>query len=103
MTDFANGDMRRGRLTWTVPVMRSSIFGIPGGTVNSAARATPARTFSHGVTGFRPHRHGAEPQWSEGPLDPSELFLGVVPAGDDFSGLLINVLLGPFVAVIGFF
>ena len=70
--------------------------------VNSAARATLARTFSHGVTGFQPRRHGAEPQWSEGLSGPSELFLGVVPAGNDLFGLLVNVLFRPFGAVIGF-
>lgn len=43
--------------------------------VNFAHAATPARTFSHGVTGFQPHRHGAEPQWSEGLLHPSDLLI----------------------------
>ena len=31
--------------------------------VNSVPRATPARTFSHGVTGFQPHRHGGQPRF----------------------------------------
>ena len=49
--------------------------------VNFAHAATPARTFSHGVTGFQPHRHGAEPQWSEGLSGPSELFFRCCSSG----------------------
>ena len=49
--------------------------------VNSGMRATPARTFSHGVTGFQPRRHGAETQWSEGLSGPSELFFRCCSSG----------------------
>ena len=49
--------------------------------VNFAHAATSARTFSHGVTGFQPHRHGTEPQWSEGLLHPSDLSIRHCPSG----------------------
>ena len=49
--------------------------------VNFAHAATSARTFSHGVTGFQPRRHGAEPQWSEGLSVPSELFFRCCSSG----------------------
>ena len=51
------------------------------GAANSVPAATPARTFSHGVTGFQPHRHGAEPQWSEGLLHPSNRSIRLYPSG----------------------
>ena len=38
--------------------------------VNSALAAALARRFSHGITDFQPHRHGAEPQRPEGLLRP---------------------------------
>ena len=41
------------------------------GVVNSALAAALARRFSHGITDFQPHRHGAEPQRPEGLLRPS--------------------------------
>ena len=87
---------------WFISSIKESVIEITDKDVNSAPAATPARTFSHGVTEFQPRRHGAEPQWSEGRLSPSELFLGVVPAGNDFSGLFVNVLFRPSGAVIGF-
>ena len=40
------------------------------GVVNSALAAALARRFSHGITDFQPHRHGAEPQRPEGLLRP---------------------------------
>lgn len=39
-------------------------------SVNSALAAALARRFSHGITDFQPHRHGAEPQRPEGLLRP---------------------------------
>ena len=39
------------------------IYGIDTRVVNSVPRATLARTFSHGVTGFQPHRHGGQPRF----------------------------------------
>ena len=58
--------------------------------------ATPVRTFSHGCS-------GGQPRWSEGRSAPLTCLLGVVPAEDNFSGLFINVLFGPFEAIVQLF
>ena len=58
--------------------------------------ATPVRTFSHGCS-------GGQPRWSEGRSAPLICLLGVVPAEDNFSGLFINVLFGPFEAIVQLF
>ena len=58
--------------------------------------ATPVRTFSHGCS-------GGQPRWSEGRSAPLTCLLGVVPAEDNFSGLFIDVLFGPFEAIVQLF
>ena len=58
--------------------------------------ATPVRTFSHGCS-------GGQPRWSEGRSAPLTCLLGVVPAEDNFSGLFINVLFGPFEVIVQLF